>query len=175
MELTELQTLRLRGNLLSYPSLYTTIPTLRSSGVNVLVDTRTPTTLINIPGTPGVAGTARQFLVEVQDQNGIAFAGVPVTFTLTAADGHLSTSEVTSNLNGKAITTLTLGPEPGENVVNATVTEIQQPLTFTLTTIDGSTLVHIPDMNLPCQNSGNPQQTEKCNTQCGRFVGINQT
>ena len=148
VELTKLKTLRLRGNLLSYPSLYTTIPTLRSSGVNVVVDTRTPTTLINIPGTPGVAGEARQVLVQVQDQNGIAFAGVPVTFTLTAADGHLSTSEATSNRNGEAITTLTLGPKPGENVVSATVTEIQQPLTFTITTIDENTLVHIPDVNL---------------------------
>ena len=148
VELTELKTLRLRGNLLSYPSLYTTIPTLRSSGVNVVVDTRTPTTLINIPGTPGVAGETRQVLVQVQDQNGIAFAGVPVTFTLTAAGGHRSTSKATSNLNGKAITMLTLGPEPGENVVSATVTEIQQPLTFTITTIDANTLVHIPDVNL---------------------------
>ena len=148
VELTELKTLRLRGNLLSYPALYTTIPTLRSSGVNVGVDTRTPTTLINTPGTPGVAGEARQILVEVQDQNGIAFAGVPVTFTLTAAGGHRSTSKATSNLNGKAITTLTLGPEPGENVVSATVTEIQKPLTFRITTIDVNTLVHIPDVNL---------------------------
>ena len=148
VELTELKALRLRGNLLSYPSLYTTIPTLRSRGVNVGVDTRTPTTLINIPGTPGVAGEARQVLVQVQDQNGIAFAGVPVTFTLTAAGGHRSTSKATSNRNGKAITTLTLGPEPGENVVSATVTEIQQPLTFRITTIDANTLVHIPDVNL---------------------------
>ena len=148
VELTELKTLRLRGNLLSYPSLYTTIPTLRSSGVNVAVDTRTPTTLINIPGTPGVAGAARPVLVQVEDQNGIAFAGVPVTFTLTAAGGHRSTSKATSNRNGKAITTLTLGPKAGENVVNATVTEIQQPLTFTITVIDTNTLVHIPDVNL---------------------------
>ena len=148
VELTELKTLRLRGNLLSYPSLYTTIPTLRSNGVDVVVDTRTPTTLINIPGTPGVAGEARQVLIQVQDQNGIAFAGVPVTFTLTAAGGHRSTSKATSNRNGKSITTLTLGPEPGENVVSATVTEIQQPLTFRITTIDENTLVPIPDVNL---------------------------
>ena len=148
VELTKLKTLRLRGNLLSYPSLYTTIPILRSSGVNVGVDTRTPTTLINTPGTPGVAGETRQVLIQVEDQNGIAFAGVPVTFTLTAAGGHRSTSKATSNLNGKAITTLTLGPEPGENVVSATVPEIQQPLTFRITTIDANTLVHIPDVNL---------------------------
>ena len=148
VELTELKTLRLRGNLLSYPSLYTTIPTLRSRGVDVVVDTRTPTTLINIPGTPGVAGTTLQVIVQVQDQNGVVFSGVSVTFTLTAADGHLSTSEATSNLNGKAATTLKLGPEPGENTVSAIVTEIPQPLNFTITTIDGNTLVHIPDANL---------------------------
>ena len=148
VELNELKTLRLRGNLLSYPSLYTTLPTMRNRGVDVVIDTRTPTTLINIPGTPGVAGETRQVLVQVQDQNGVAFLGVPVNFTLTAADGHLSTSEATSNLNGKAITTLTLGPAPGENVVSATVIEIPQPLNFTITTIDGNTLVHIPDVNL---------------------------
>ncbi len=148
VELTELKTLRLRGNLLSYPSLYTTIPNLRSRGVDVAVDTRTPTTLISIPGTHGVVGAAQQVAVQVQDQNGIAFAGVPVNFTLTAAGGHLSTSEATSNLNGKAITTLTLGPEPGENFVSATVNEIPQSLNFTITTIDANTLVHIPDVNL---------------------------
>ena len=147
-ELTELKTLRLRGNLLSYPSLYTTIPSLRSRGVNVWVDTRTPTTLINIPGTPGVAGAARQVTVQVQDEKDIAFAGVPVNFTLTAAGGHRSTSKVISDLNGKATTTFTLGPEPGENVVSATVIEISQPLNFTITTIDANTLVHIPDVNL---------------------------
>ena len=73
---------------------------------------------------------------------------MPVTFTLTAAGEHRSTSKTTSNRNGKAITTLTLGSEPGENVVSATVTEIQQPLTFTITTIDANTLVHIRDVNL---------------------------
>ena len=148
LELTELKTLRLRGNLLSYPSLYTIIPTLRSRGVDVVVDTRTPTTLINIPGPPGVAGTARQVIVQVQDQKGVAFAGVPVNFTLTAADGHSSTSKAISNFNGKAATTLTLGPKSGKNTVSATVTEIPQPLNFTITTIDANTLVHIPDVNL---------------------------
>ncbi len=148
VELTDLKTLRLHGNLLSYPSLYTTIPTLRSHGVDVVVDTRTPTTLINIPGTPGVAGATLQVIVQVQDQKGVAFAGVPVNFTLTTSGGHRWTSKAISSLNGKAATTLTLGPEPGENTVSATVTEIPQPLNFTITAIDGNTLVHIPDVNL---------------------------
>ena len=148
VELTELKTLHLRGNLLSYPSLYTTIPTLRSHGVDVVFDTRTPTTLINIPGPSGAAGTPRQVIVQVQDQKGVAFAGVPVNFTLTTSGGHRSTSKAISSLNGKAATTLTLGPEPGENTVSATVTEIPQPLNFTITAIDGDMLVHIPDVNL---------------------------
>ncbi len=148
VELTELKTLHLRGNLLSYPSLYTTIPTLRSHGVDVVFDTRTPTTLINIPGPSGVAGTLLQVIVQVQDQKGVAFSGVPVNFTLTASGGHRSTSKAISRLNGKAATTLTLGPEPGENTVSATVTEIPQPLNFTITAIDGDMLVHIPDVNL---------------------------
>ncbi len=147
-ELTALKTLRIRGNLLSYPSLYTTIPSLRSHSVDVLVDTRMPTTLINIPGTPSVAGGARQVVVHVQDQNGNAFSGVPVNFTLTAAEGHRFTAKAITTPNGKATTTLTLGPEPGENTVSATVSEIPKPLTFTVTTIDVNTPIHIPDVNL---------------------------
>ena len=148
VELTELKTLRLRGNLLSYPSLYTTIPTLRSRGVNVMVDTRTPTTLINIPETHGVAGAALQVVVQVQDQKGIDFSGVPVNFALTVPGGHQSTSKAITDINGKATTVLTLGAEPGENVVSVTVIEIPQPLKFTITTIDANTLIHIPDVNL---------------------------
>ena len=148
VELSELKTLRLRGNLLSYPSLYTTIPILSSRGVNVMVDPRTPTTLINVPGTPGITGATLQVIVQVQDQKGFAFAGVPVNFTLTAAGEHRSTSNAITNLNGTAITTLTLGPDPGKNTVSATVIEIPQPLNFTITTIDANTLVHIPDVNL---------------------------
>ena len=112
VELTQLKMLRLRGNLLSYPSLYTIIPNLRSRGVDVAADSRIPTTLINITGTTGVAGAVLQVVVQVQDQNGVAFSGVPVNFTLTAADGHRSTAKTTSNFNGKAASRLTLGPEP---------------------------------------------------------------
>ena len=148
VELTELKTLRLRGNPLSYPSLYTTIPVMRARGMAVVVDPRTPTTLVYIPGNPGVAGTELQVIVQVQDQEGIAFSGVPVTFTLTAAGGHLSKAQAVSNLNGNATTTLTLGPKPGENTVSVTVTEIPKPLNFTITTIDPNTLVHVPDVNL---------------------------
>ena len=148
LQLTQLKTLRLRGNLLSYSALYTTTPTLQNRGIDIEIDPRTPTTLTNIPGLRGVAGETLQVTVQVQDQNGIAFAGVPVNFTLTAADGHISTAQTISNLNGKATATLTLGTKPGENTITAKVTEIPQPLNFTITALDPSTLVHIPDVNL---------------------------
>ena len=148
VELTELKTLRLRGNLLSYPSLYTTIPTMRNHGVDVAVDTRIPTTLINVPGTPGVAGATLQVIVQVQDQKGVAFSGVPVNFTLTTADEHHQTLKAITNINGTATTLFKMGPKPSNNVVTATVIDIPQPLNFTITTIDANTLVPIPDVNL---------------------------
>ena len=146
--LTQLKTLHLRENLLSYPSLYTHIPTLQAAGTVVVVDPRTPTTLLNISSTHGVAGAALPFVVEVQDENGLGFSGVPVTFTITTGGGKPRATTATTDITGRARTTLTLGGTPGKNTVRASAAAISQPINFTITAIDTSSPVTVPDAAL---------------------------
>ena len=108
-------------------------------------------------GTVGAA-LAKPFVVSVLDQNGSAFAGAVVTFSVTAGGGTLSATTATTDANGRARSTLTLGSDPGTNTVTATV-EGLEPETFTAigratTDSDGeeedinSPAVNVPDANL---------------------------
>ena len=131
--LTHLGELYLWDNPLSYPSINTHIPALQSRGVTVQFDTRTPTTVkISGDGQVGTPGSvlAEPLGVEVQDENEVAFEGVPVTFAVTAGGGTLSASTDTTDAKGRAQTTLTLGRDPGTNTVEVTVAGIEQPVTF---------------------------------------------
>lgn len=66
-----------------------------------------------VPQPPGVI---------VRDQNGNPMPGVSVEFVSTAGGGTVSPAAVTSNSEGLArLTSWTLGPIPGNNVVTATV------------------------------------------------------
>ena len=127
-----------RGNPLNYPSITTHIPTLQSRGATVEFDTRTPTTLEivsgnNQQGVPDVA-LANPFVVEVQDGDSEAFEGVPVTFAVTAGGGTLSVTSTTTDSNGRAESTLTLGSTPGENTVSMSATGIQEAVIFNTAT-----------------------------------------
>ena len=146
--LTHLKTLRLRGNLLSYPALHTSVPAIQAGGATVAVDARAPTTLIKVSGTHGVAGTALRLIVEVQDEQGFGFAGVPVTFSVIAGGGHLSTANVITDRTGRARTTFTLGTTPGKNTVRAAATDAPRPVNFTLTAVDANSHITIRDTNL---------------------------
>ena len=100
---------------------------------------QTPHSLTKVSG-EGQEGTvgqplARPFVVSVKDQNGSAFAGAAVTFSVTAGGGTLSSSTATTDANGRAKSTLTLGPEPGTNTVKATVAGLE-PVAFTATATD---------------------------------------
>ncbi len=149
MALTELKTLHLKGNLLDYASLYASIPVIQQQGVEVAFETRTPTKLIKkSSSTRGLAGSTSIVTISVQDENGIGFSEVPVTFTGTTPNGHLSITETVTDWNGTARAALMLGPTAGENTVRTSVPEVPQPLIFTITTIDGNTFVHIPDEHL---------------------------
>ena len=123
-----------RNNPLSYPSIQVHIPTLQGRGIEIYFDNRTPTTLDVISGygqegLPGKA-LADPFIVEVADQNGLAFEGVPVTFSVTAGGGTLAKPSTTTNSNGRAENILTLGNNPGTNTVRVSVERIPQPVTF---------------------------------------------
>ena len=146
--LKQLKTLGLKGNLLNYPSLHTHIPALQARGATVTADLRIPTTLVKVSGTHGVAGGALPVIVEVQDAQGFGFSGVPVVFAVTAGGGHLSVSDVITDITGRARVTLTLGTTPGRNTIRATAVEVQQPVIFTITTIRANSPVTVPDVNL---------------------------
>ena len=133
-ELGEKDGVNVEGNLLNYPSIYTHIPTLQSRGVEVRFDSRTPTIPQIISGdnqndTVGVA-LAQPFVVEVRDENGEVFEGVPVVFTVTAGGGTVQPEIATTDADGLAQSTLTLGSDPGTNTVEVGIEGIAQTVVF---------------------------------------------
>ena len=145
----------LGGNwLLSYASIYTHIPALKARGVTVKASTnRVPTTLTKVSGDAQTGATstalANPFIVEVKDggnnpklsEQGVQvlnsapdpFAGVPVTFAVTAGGGTLSATTVATDATGRAQTTLTPGATTGTNTVTATVTHAGRTLSVSFT------------------------------------------
>ena len=122
------------GNALNYASIHTHVPTLEGRGVEVIFDNRTPRSIRIVSGEDqeGASGSAlaNPFIVEVQDGTGSAFEGVPVTFAVTAGGGTLSAANTTTGANGRAETTLTLGPGAGTNTVDVSAEGIQGKKTF---------------------------------------------
>ena len=131
----------LRGNPLNYQSIHTHIPALQSRRVTVDFDNRTVTTLLNISG--AISASNNTLTVEVTDSNGRKFEGVPVTFTVTSGGGTLSATNTTTDENGRAQSTLTVGKE--SNRVTASAVGTEQTVTFSDVAEAG---VHIPDPNL---------------------------
>ena len=141
-------TIYVEGNLLNYPSIHTHIPTLQAKGVDVSFNGRTPARLVKISGDQyGFPATPLSYplVVEVQDEHGIAFAGVPVTFAVDAGAGTLSTTVTTTKADGKAECKLMLGPILETNTVSVSANEIETKVTFTAVAKEE---VIIPDYNL---------------------------
>ena len=126
-----------QGNPLSYPSIYTHIPTLQARNVYVDFDNRVATAPVKISGDTqqdNIGATlAQPFIVEVRDTSSVVFAGVPVTFAVTAGGGTLSATNTATNANGRTQSTLTLGSTAGTNTARVSVTGITQTTTFTAT------------------------------------------
>ena len=143
--LTSLRRVEITGNPLNYLSRTTYISDLGSRGVYVDYgySSRTLASLVKISGDDqtGTAGSrlSDPFIVEVRDQNDVAFAGVPVTFSVTAGGGSLSTTTDTTDANGRASTRLTLGAA-GANTVKAIidVADIDKSVTFTVMAAQGT-------------------------------------
>ena len=93
-----------------------------------------PTTLSIISGDnqAGLTGETltNPFVVEVRDENGNPLEGVTVTFAVSAGGGTLSAGAVTTDANGRAGSTLTLGGDPGTVTVEASVEGISQSEIF---------------------------------------------
>ena len=73
---------------------------------------------------------ANPFAVRVRDPDNSPLEGVPVTFTVTAGGGTLSTTATTTNAKGRAESTLTLGNKPGTNTVEVRASGISQTRVF---------------------------------------------
>ena len=156
VNLPRLRLLNVENNPLNYASLNTHIPAIETAMANrnnasVTYTARTPTTLTKVSGdsqTGELSATlANSFVVEVKDGANPAavFAGVPVTFAVTAGGGTLSTTTVSTDATGRAETTLTLGATSvGAHTVDATVEGIADKVTFTATVSQvATTLVKI--------------------------------
>ncbi len=78
---------------------------------------------------PG-ASLPQPLVVSVVDQNGDPFPGAEATFSVTAGGGMLSATTATTDANGQAATTLTLGSQPGTNTVTVSAAGLD-PVTFT--------------------------------------------
>ncbi len=93
-----------------------------------------PTTLDKVGGDEqqGSSGSplAAPLVVSLLDQGGSPMAGVAVTFAVTAGGGTLSSTTATTDSQGRAASTLTLGRTPGPNAVEVTVAGLA-PVTFT--------------------------------------------
>ncbi|MDE0424654.1 MAG: Ig-like domain-containing protein [Candidatus Poribacteria bacterium] len=85
----------------------------------------------NQNGRPG-ARLANPLVVEVIDENDDPVSGVTVSFSVTAGGGSVSPAAATTNSSGRAQTRLTLGDDPGENTVRASVAGVS-PVSFKAT------------------------------------------
>ena len=80
----------------------------------------------------GVVGEslANPFVVEVRDENSNPLENVTVNFAVLTGGGTLNTMTATTDTNGQAESTLTLGTEPGANTVEASVEGVSLPVVF---------------------------------------------
>jgi len=75
------------------------------------------------------------FVVRVTDSFGNALSGVTVSWTRTAGTGTLASATSSTNANGQASMTYTLGATPGQETISASVTGVATPATFTATAV----------------------------------------
>ena len=151
--------LNVGDNPLNYASINTHIPTLQNRGITVGFDDRTRTRLMKISGDnqeeAGLASLPHPFVVEVRDERGQPFAGVPVVFTVVEGGGTLSVTHTTTDADGRAESTLTLGPNLGTNTVSVAAAEIERvetfnaisdtlPTDYRLSIPAGISLIHVP-------------------------------
>ena len=148
----------IRGNPLSYLSIHTHIPTLQSRGVTVEFNNQVYPALLKISGDnqEGMPKEtlAKLLVIEAQDTDGSALVGIRVTFTVATGGGTLSTTNTMTDANGRAQSLLTLGPNPGTQIVSVSATGIEAPVTFhaiseihieyLLSLPTGISLIHVP-------------------------------
>ena len=83
----------------------------------------------NQSGIPGIA-LLKPFVVEVRDENGEILEGISITFAVTAGDGTLSLTDTTTDENGRAESSFTLGLNLGINTISVSAFGIENVVTF---------------------------------------------
>ena len=102
--------------------------------VTFTAETRSiPTTLSIVGGDaqqgPSGSPLTEPLVVSLLDQAGSPLAGAAVTFAVTAGEGTLSVTRATTDAEGRATSTLTLGRTPGANSVEVNAAGLA-PVTF---------------------------------------------
>ena len=132
-------------NPLNYASIHTHIPAMQARGIEIEFDERAYPALDIISGAgqqvAGGVGLAAPFVVAAIDARGTPMQGVSVNFTVIEGSGELSTTNVTTDARGRAQTTLTLGPTPGINRVQATAAALQSSVPFIAITAEAPALI----------------------------------
>ena len=127
-------TVYLWGNPLSYQSINTHIPALQSRGITVAFDNQAHPALLKISGDnqtgASFASLLQPFVVEAQDANGFALAGISVMFAVTRGGGTLGVTSTITDEHGRAQSTLILGPNLGANTVSVSAAGIESTATF---------------------------------------------
>jgi adhesin/invasin len=94
----------------------------------------TPTSLVIVSGNNQTATVGQALtnplIVRVDDQSSNAMSGITVSFAVTQGGGSVGTASVATGSDGQAQTTWMLGTDPGQQQVDATVTDITNPTTF---------------------------------------------
>ena len=127
-------TVNVQYNPLSYQSIHTHIPALQSRGVTVEFDNQAHPALLKISGDnqkgAALAPLSQPFVVEAQDAKGSVLTGVLVRFAITAGGGTLNPTIIRTNVNGRAQSILTLGPNLGTNTVEVSAAGLQGKAIF---------------------------------------------
>ena len=162
VNLTQLEFLGLDGCPLSYASFHTHIPAMLAKGIQVGFDNVAHPALLKTSGdrqegTPG-AMLKTPFVVEAMDEHGEPLVGVPIQFEMLHGGGILSAQTATTDAQGTAQVTLTLGAAAGINKVKASSEGIESWVLFTavgteevpqlVADVNGDGIVNIQDLVL---------------------------
>ena len=126
--------LYIERNPLNYVSLNTHLPAMQAKGIEVKFDPRTYPALDIVSGAgqqaTGGETLADPLVVAAIGARGAPMPGISVTFTVTRGRGELSAITATTDTDGRAKTTFTLGTNPGKYAVRATAPPLKSPVTF---------------------------------------------
>ena len=133
--LSLLRRVLLNGSPLSYASIRTHIPALKAKGIEVDFDNGAHPALLKTSGDSQEGAPAATlktpFVVEAMDEHGKPRVGKTVQFDILAGSGTLSAQTATTDAQGTAQVTLTLGAAAGINKVKASSEGIRSWVLFT--------------------------------------------